>query len=587
MDNPMPVALTKQDKEEDHSIAEEIPFSISDPKNQWRVKKAARSRAVWESDKLQVLRIRNRKESNLKLDWNSIRKVLLHNTPRVGPGQSALTLRGDVYTLQKIQDSVRADSMFRLVASTPRNLGNSWFGRITGPEAEITHVREHISKMERASSGSQVLKEISEADELLAHVKRLTRPSSRAHTSESHIPTVARMLQQLFEDRLIDQTSLQAFDFALRYLFHHEQVHIAKKLLAKWKELGEGSTISSFNLYLHHLAENRNLYDYFFVLQRLIRQGLLPTWETWLSAFPLISTTASLREFVAEMHSRGYMDHTNAPYHTSRNIVEYSFGPYLDTGGTISEYLTTMDTLYGSVWCSEVALHQLLQALGKRGRVEDAMEVLKEFVTKRDYACQAIDLNVIISHCVKHLNADAAVAILEFAYNAWRIKPDPDTYSILFNLFRQARMYNTTRVVWKYACMEGQVDYHMRAKVRQSLKAGLSHAQSVRQHWKASFGAFVCGQQAGGRNTARLIFRNELRTYGGIPDKPFVRLLVEALRKDKAWSRQGVRRGQDTAWKMENAIAVLYTPSAPPSPRKVQMQTLVRAQNLTDVQDAG
>jgi len=457
-------------------------------------------------------------------------------------------------------------------------LGHAWFSRINGPQVEVTQVRDHIAKLEPASCGSEAGEEVSDTIELVVHVKDLIRPNIRAHTSESHIPKVAKVLQQLFEDRVIDHSSSQAFDLALWFLFEHEQVPIAKKLLSKWKELGQGSTMSSFNLFLRHLAKNRNLYDFYFVLQRLIRQGLSPTWETWLSAFPLIPTAASMREFVAEMHSRGYMDYTNAPHHTSKHIIAYSFGPFLDSGGTASDFLTTMDTLYGSVWSSEIALHQLLHTLGARGQIEEAMEVLKGFVIRREYSCQAIDLNVIFGHCAKHLNADAAVSILEFAYKAWKIKPDQDMYSILFGLFRQARMYNTTRVVWKYACMAGEVDYYMRRKMRKSLAMKSNNAESVRQQWKASFGSVACGQQASGRSDARHIFRNELRTHGGIPKKPLAELLVEALLQDKEWSRKGIRRGQDTAWKIENAIAVPYSPSTPPPPRKVQV--FVRAQDL-------
>lgn len=548
-------------------------YFVKDPSNLLRVTRAAKSKAIWKNDKLQIQRARNSTKGSMVVDWKSILNVLLRETPRVRAGERALILRGDPLELQRIYEEIRSAPTIRLVANAPHSLGNEWFGRISGPEDELKAIEERISKLGEVYIQDQATEKVPEAFDLFAQVKTITRPDVRAYASFDRISKAAKALEQLFEHKTVNQLCLPAFDLSLRFLFRHQQTPAARRLLGKWKELGQASTVSSYNLFLQYLARDQNLYGFFFVLTRLIREGLTPTWETWLAAFPLIPSIVAMRHFAGEMHSRGYMKHTSAAHFTPRYIIGYSFAPFLDQGGSVDSYLDTLDALYGKVWHSEISLHQLLDALGERGRIEEAVEVLKDFVTKRNYVCQAIDLNVMFGYCKRHLNADTAVALMEYSHRTWNVKPDRDTYPMLFSTFRKARMYNCCRVVWKYACMAGQTDYLMRTKILRSLRSDPNNDGSVLQQWKNSFGAVVCGRQVEASFNrvviGREILEEELNLHGNIPHKPFAQALVDGLSLDKQWNKEGLRRQKDTPKKMKNAISISFTTKGPPARRLI------------------
>jgi len=502
----------------------------------------------------------------MTVNWNSIRDILYDSTPRVREGEAALTLRGDPSTLRSLYERLRSAPNVRIVGSAPQKLGIPWFHRMSGPQEEIDLVREHFTKHEICTIDDWAVKEGREALELAATVRALIRPDPRVYASAHRISNTARALERIFEDKVVDPTSLHAFNIALSFLFEHEELDIARRLLWKWKELSQASTISCFNTFLVYKAKDQDLNGFYAILRRLLHEGLTPTWETWLAAFPLIPSTDAMQGFIAEMHLRGYMEHTNAAHYASRHVIGYSFGPFLDKGGSVSGYIEDLDALYGKIWHRAVAVHKLLGTLGERGRIQDAVRMLETFVSDRNYVCYATDINVILGNCARHLNGDTAVAVMKHAFDVWKVRPDRVTYAILFKLFRRARMYNSCRVVWKYACLQGQAGYAMRLVVRHSLEAAPGEAKSVQEQWQSSFGAVACGCPVGASTTtAREVFHKELELAGGTADRSLVDALVEALRMDKQWSMDGSRRGKDTSWKLQNAIAISISPPTPSS----------------------
>ena len=107
-------------------------------------------------------------------------------------------------------------------------------------------------------------------------------------------------------------------------------------------------------------------------------------------------------------------------------------------------------------------------------------------------------MNTIQHHCIPNRGLDTALDTVQRFRKRHSILPGTIACEALFAIAWRKRFYNSSKVIWKYACLEGLVTYKMKRYVSKSLLRNpqcepSNHALIRGNMWRTAAGKLVVG----------------------------------------------------------------------------------------------
>lgn len=107
-----------------------------------------------------------------------------------------------------------------------------------------------------------------------------------------------------------------------------------------------------------------------------------------------------------------------------------------------------------------------------------------------------VTLNILLRDCRPNRDHDLAIQALGRVFQQ-QVRPQQDAYDSLFRQFWTSKHFNCAKVLWRYACIEGQTTFRMRRFVHLNItdtERGLSAEPGTRNHfWKQCAGKVLVG----------------------------------------------------------------------------------------------
>lgn len=363
--------------------------------------------------------------------------------------------------------------------------------------------------------------------------------------------------------------SYAAFYSVLSFLMRHQRYNTAWALIELMRslDLHPGSTF--YNLMLLTAATNQDIKMFDRLLSTMRSDQVQPDAGTWVALLMASSSVEFKQSVMRKMFDNGLSAQSVFETKTAPMIIPYSLLPFLETGGDIPEFFDILDECWGPNWVTDDAVSQMVDVLGGRGAILEAVRLVNKLAQERDYRVSKGPLHILLKHCRRTNSADIAVWLVKYAAEIWRVSvKDRIIFSQLFKTAYNARMHNLVRVIWQYAGAAGQLDNHMRTRIFQSLNARCRpDLDSVNGRWTASFGAVACGiDPVAAQLTPDQILDGQRGLFENVkPKMSFASKVVEALFLDKDWTEQQVKKNRGTTWRIVNAVTIDMKPLVKPT----------------------
>lgn len=280
------------------------------------------------------------------------------------------------------------------------------------------------------------------------------------------------------------------------------------------------------------------------------------------------------------MRKKGVLENLEARFEVAENYVFRDFARHLDTGGSLETFLYDYDQRWESGrWLTASACNKMVQALCLRGKLDVAMDLVSE-LEARNRTPTVVTLNTLLAGADKMGNMEAVVVVMKhfagevpqsrFEHGDSRqngglqslesdestngganapgrtvesegtisqhdkemqrqitpaeiqqpmstVIPDEMTLEILLRLACKRHYWNVARVVWRHACLTGNVSWRAMRRVEKSLRCYnpmTGAAPSRGQLWRSWAGMFVVGVEADSRRSGPEIIGADT---GGLP----------------------------------------------------------------------
>ncbi|KAI9769266.1 MAG: hypothetical protein M1840_004395 [Geoglossum simile] len=622
------------------SLRRHVPPKLDTPLSSRRVFTANKSRDKRRADKDFVNR--QLKDKGLpSADWRIALNLLESYSYRFptegGRCESYITVpEEDVgYVIGRFGDTLRClqEQSGCLIQVTRKRVGDRYFVvRITGTEEGIIEAKKF---MEATKPGGLVLKGYATVSSTLAgreldtgvppthrgpispmpslalmdglsrehregtrsfaqRVRRLsaspvTRKRTRFLRSKfgSSLENVARTIFQLFErpqNRPFITT--RAVNEALRFFMTHNLVAHARKLFADSESHYLAVDTTTFNIMLRGAAKAKDLRNFTFLLGLMVKRDIRPDSRTWCTLLAVLDRKEARASIVRRMEEKKLLSDPEVVREVCRQIMSDVATDWLNASKNPLSLLEYMEERFTAEWYSASAINRYLDELGKRGMMREAWKLL-ETVDACGFRFNSTTVNTVLTHCLRYKKGDWAVQLFRAADDRWGIIPDGITYRLLFKISWTLRLYNMARVVWRYACIAGAVDFRMYRLVKQSLQCHARFSESaIGQSWGMTAGRVIAGMSISGSSDISFGLISGIRTSETVPSQstkrgaeqidilnqdlaafgkwepvyPLSVMLAEAFATDKVWWTNKTSRDKSLTWKLQNAIHIPMKP---------------------------
>ncbi|KAB8737525.1 hypothetical protein FH972_026484 [Carpinus fangiana] len=567
-----------------------------------RIGKITRSHNVHSRNKKSHL-IRHHRVGWANQRWDDIIGLLERESKPMPSSYRAIVIGGDAHDVYELHSRVKAatsEQQLRATTVIGRNPSTSIL-KLYGAASVIESARAVIQDAKFAGGGGiskeqtwdprtrvqifalETSKRKKDADNaspvawssrvFFEHIVQLTSKSEAPDQRHEvqRIDTVASSLKDLFGSvaELHPVASEMAFNRAIGYLLRHSRMHEARGLLESMERTSVPPTVETYNLFIEDCAKRMDPEGVFRYLETLLECGS-PNEDTWASLVWLATTFTKLNQLTNSLGRMGYMDLTSMSHKVVPHLIVHALDPFYDGSDQvvsfIKKWVDAADRLFGPPWLSTSAVVGFLQVLGRRGFVREGARLVDAFQEERSLTPNVKALDTLLVHCKRLRLADDAVWLMGHAEGHWKVPEHTHkTYALLFQLALKARLYNTSRVIWKFACMNGGVSSTMLQKTRASLARSfedLPESATVQQRWEASYGRVLLhpwqptvGLSLDDAAYSAVGLERELRA-SDFEVASFATMLKEALSLDKTWAATERKKHSDLEWKMCNAISI-------------------------------
>lgn len=392
------------------------------------------------------------------------------------------------------------------------------------------------------------------------------------HGVEPHQVAVAEELGLLFgRSHLEKHWSVDACNIALRFYYNHSMQHRARRLYSQMEDRKYLTSTETFNIMLRGSARRKNVAQFRGLVDAMIKRNLKPDAETWEAFFVVSESSNQKSEIFQTMRDQGAFDDLGRMSSFLTLNIRQIFRRQLDRGHKVAWLLEYMDKLEDFQWLSTSVGNILIDEIGKTSSVEEALDLFDQ-LEARGMKTDHVTLNTLIHKCVPLRNHDNVVYALRRLADH-DIHPDSVAYTALFSAVWRCKAYNAAKVVWRYACVEGQTTSDMCNIVSQNIKHELNgppEQPSRKSVWAAFAGRVVVGVELGllkglGQHSmpaiteitgSQLMKRDLNSAHHYAFERKLHDLLEEALAMDRQWTNEYVWRNKGLDWMLEYSIDV-------------------------------
>ena len=317
-------------------------------------------------------------------------------------------------------------------------------------------------------------------------------------SEDSHTLAVGRLLHDIFGNRRLDKYwSISACNMALSFFYRRSQFRKARLLISRMEDRDLITSPETFNIVLRASVKRKDNIHFNYILDQMVKRGVKPNTGTW-EAFFMINTSHWARSMVYQsMRDRNIFHETSAMRSFLKLTIRDLLAKQLQEGKTISQFLEYMDRLRSFSWLSTAVGNVILDEIGDRGLVQDTIKVLDQLEI-RGMRFNETSLNIILHQCLPNRDQDVAIRTIRRFRTKYSLLPGEMAYDLLFRQVWRSRLYNCSKVIWRYACVEGMVTQRMKRSVANSLLSDppdiVNDERTTRGTvWKAAAGKIVVG----------------------------------------------------------------------------------------------
>lgn len=309
-----------------------------------------------------------------------------------------------------------------------------------------------------------------------------SRPGS-ATQPPKHIDLVAEKLMDLYKNpESVRWASSRATVLTLQYLTMNSKIPQVR-LLLEIIEIQSKTHVylrltlanpSVYNVLLDSASQALDLHTYNFLLGMMMDRGVTPTIETWTSLLHLVqrSEPRVTKHIVNTMRKHGMLSTPSARAAAANVTLRKTAEKWLSRDESIFDFIAHYDKLWeGNEWLEPFGCNQLLTLLVNRGNMQDTLPLVRE-LQNRNKSANLVTTHILISAAASYRDLAFAMDALEATIGRTKgLQPDRHTFDRLFYLAFRLRAYNTLRVVWRYACLSGNVSQDRKFKMSTALRA--------------------------------------------------------------------------------------------------------------------
>jgi pentatricopeptide repeat protein len=287
---------------------------------------------------------------------------------------------------------------------------------------------------------------------------------------ESNEDMIKRILRNLFFDPAMEGVvSTSAFNDAMAYFMTAYQVEDVRQLFVRMNMLDVAATTETFNIMLRGCANMRDLANFHLILGMMCKHGCAPNVETWIIFLRTLWESDIRQLVVTRMKEKGLLNNPGTQKRLWEILIPADIKTSLERGQTLDEFMRDASDRYSDDWLTLFGANQILSAMSKYGLVSRCWDFIQH-MHSRNLILDTSSYNAVLGPFRGRMNFAGAFEILS---RMTRLQPhvlEASTYRILFTIARKARLFNTARVIWIYACLGAGTDHHIRQKTMSHIR---------------------------------------------------------------------------------------------------------------------
>jgi hypothetical protein len=319
---------------------------------------------------------------------------------------------------------------------------------------------------------------------LVSAVAPSSRPKSATQgpkTTKSHVDLVIERLMAIYKNpESVRWASMRPTVLTLQYLAQKSKTPEVRQVLELVETQSKTHAFlrlvlanpAVFNVLLASTAQALDLHTYNFLLRMMTDRGVAPTFDTWTSLLQLVRKVSprNAKHIVNTMRQKEMLSSPPAKAAIASVNLSASAAEWLGRDESIFDFIAHYDKLWDSKeWLETFGCNQLLTLLIERGKLQDTLPLIRE-LEKRNKRPNLVTAHILINGAASYRDLKFAIEALEATIGKSKmLRPNSDTFDKLCHLAFRVRAYNTLRVVWRYACMRGEVSREFIRKMQKTL----------------------------------------------------------------------------------------------------------------------
>lgn len=258
----------------------------------------------------------------------------------------------------------------------------------------------------------------------------------------------------------------------------------ADRLFTAAEEWGVPMDTETFNIMLEGYVTKRDFRYFYMFLRKMISRYFAPNTHTWILFLRLVGNDDLKRQIVVAMYDLNLFANPATSRGVAEAMVSYDAYAAFRSGKKLDDFLRDQKGRYGDGWLSRHAVNGLLREYFRfYGQARPPPAEYAHVVEATVNSGRGFDVstvNVVMEHCVRDGDWDAAVWILGLAARDG-VEPDHRTYDQLIKLAVDTHSPNALAAIF----FHGAHEFKLRTRARRALKMVLG-CESADEFWNSS-----------------------------------------------------------------------------------------------------
>ena len=318
------------------------------------------------------------------------------------------------------------------------------------------------------------------------------------NAGDSHLKSVTRILHQLFDNPQWNAyVSISACNMAMSFFYKRFQMSEARSILSLMEDRGLLTSSESFNITLSGSVQLKDVGNFEYILRQMIERGIKPNAETWMMFYRISNSDQARSEIYQCMRDKGVLQYPSVFNTFLKLTIRDVLVRQFEKGRSSTSLLEYLNRLDPRLSRSPDIANVILDEIGKRSPMRDVIKVLKQ-LHQLGMRFDEVTMNTMLHYCLPNKDHDDAIEIIHRFRERYKLRPGKLAYEALFRQAWRSRLYNCSKVIWKYACLEGFVTKWMRRLVINSLLRELpaepdEQSMTRGDMWRVAAGKLVVG----------------------------------------------------------------------------------------------